>query len=69
MLAPGRKPFEELDVKPRSQLANGNFGHQVCSVQDEQLPQEQQVQVCYITCVFTYMDFTIVEHNDEEFGL
>ncbi|XP_043989033.1 polyamine-transporting ATPase 13A3-like isoform X4 [Gambusia affinis] len=49
MLAPGRKPFEELDVKPRSQLANGNFGHQVCSVQDEQLPQEQQVQIQYFT--------------------
>ncbi|XP_032421299.1 probable cation-transporting ATPase 13A3 isoform X3 [Xiphophorus hellerii] len=49
MLAPGRKPFDDLDVKPRSQLANGNFGHQVCSVQDEQLPQEQQVQIQYFT--------------------
>ncbi|XP_014915968.1 probable cation-transporting ATPase 13A3, partial [Poecilia latipinna] len=44
MLAPGRKPFEDLDVKPRGQLPNGDFGHQVCSVPDEQLPQEQQIQ-------------------------
>uniref|UniRef100_A0A3B3WJM5 Cation-transporting ATPase n=1 Tax=Poecilia mexicana TaxID=48701 RepID=A0A3B3WJM5_9TELE len=69
MLAPGRKPFEDLDVKPRGQLPNGDFGHQVCSVPDEQLPQEQQVWVHYITCVFTYMDFIIVEHNDKAFGL
>uniref|UniRef100_A0A3P9NLQ9 Polyamine-transporting ATPase 13A3 n=1 Tax=Poecilia reticulata TaxID=8081 RepID=A0A3P9NLQ9_POERE len=44
MLAPGRKPFEDLDVKPRGQPPNGDFGHQVCSVPDEQLPQEQQIQ-------------------------
>ncbi|XP_054889380.1 polyamine-transporting ATPase 13A3-like isoform X3 [Poeciliopsis prolifica] len=49
MLAPATKPFDDLDVKPRIQLPNGNVGHQVCSVHDEQLPQEQQVQIQYFT--------------------
>lgn len=48
MLAPGWKPFDDLDVKPKTQHPNGDFDHQVCSVHDEQLLHGQQVQVCYI---------------------
>ncbi|KAM4728657.1 polyamine-transporting ATPase 13A3-like isoform 2-T2 [Anableps anableps] len=49
MLAPGRKPFDDLDVKPKTQLPNGDFDHQVNSVHDEQLPHGQQVQIQYFT--------------------
>ncbi|MEQ2279041.1 hypothetical protein AMECASPLE_005382 [Ameca splendens] len=49
MLAPGRKPFDDLDVKPKTQLPNGDFDHQVCSVHDEQLLHGQQVQIQYFT--------------------
>ncbi|MED6281041.1 hypothetical protein CHARACLAT_017241, partial [Characodon lateralis] len=49
MLAPGRKPFDDLDVKPKTQLPNGDFDHQVCSVHDEQPLHGQQVQIQYFT--------------------
>ncbi|KAK5624237.1 hypothetical protein CRENBAI_000055 [Crenichthys baileyi] len=47
MLAPGRKPFDDLDVKPKTRLPNRDFDHQVCSVHDEQLLHGQQVQIQY----------------------
>ncbi|XP_038131677.1 probable cation-transporting ATPase 13A3 isoform X2 [Cyprinodon tularosa] len=47
MLAPGRKPFGDLDVKP--QTPNGDFVHQICSVSEEHPPDGQQLQIRYFT--------------------
>ncbi|XP_021171298.2 probable cation-transporting ATPase 13A3 isoform X2 [Fundulus heteroclitus] len=49
MSAPGRTPFDDLEVKPKTQLPNGDFDHQVGSVHDEQLLHAQQVQIQYFT--------------------
>lgn len=49
MLASGWKPFDDLDVKPKTRDPNGDFDRQVCSVHDEQLLHGQQVQIKYFT--------------------
>ncbi|XP_071349000.1 polyamine-transporting ATPase 13A3-like isoform X2 [Trachinotus anak] len=50
MLAPGKKPFDSLDLQPTAQLPNGDGDHSVSTAHEEhQLAERQQVQIHYFT--------------------
>ncbi|XP_037837958.1 probable cation-transporting ATPase 13A3 isoform X2 [Kryptolebias marmoratus] len=52
ILAPGRKPFDDLDSPLKTQLQNGDIDHNVCFVlqeHQEKHPHDQHVQIKYFT--------------------
>ncbi|XP_035488962.2 polyamine-transporting ATPase 13A3 isoform X1 [Scophthalmus maximus] len=52
MLAPGKKPFDRLDLQSTAQLPNGDKDHSISAVQEEhhgKLAQRQPAQIHYFT--------------------
>uniref|UniRef100_A0A3B4XTS7 ATPase 13A3 n=1 Tax=Seriola lalandi dorsalis TaxID=1841481 RepID=A0A3B4XTS7_SERLL len=52
MLAPGKKPFDSLDLQPTAQLPNGDGDHSVSAVHEEhhgKFAERQNAQIHYFT--------------------
>ncbi|XP_071379354.1 polyamine-transporting ATPase 13A3-like [Centroberyx affinis] len=70
MLAPGKRPFDSLDLQPAAQLANGDGEHAHAATQEEHhgiFADIQPVQILYFTHHSTKYYWNDVIHNFELF--
>ncbi|KAG7227155.1 hypothetical protein INR49_013953 [Caranx melampygus] len=70
MLAPGKKPFDSLDLQPTAQLPNGDGDHSVGAVQEEhhgKFAEMQHAEVHYFTHHSTKYYWDEETHNYETY--